>query len=253
MKQSKLFFVVVLSSLIFFSCKDDLEDAKKDVSKGLIAYYTFDDENANDISGNKYHGILINSPGFVSDSPNGSGKSIFLNGFKEQFVNIPYNPFFDQNDYSISMWIKDFGSGILFSGISNDYVRSDYPRLIARNNGTFTFYTGYDNYDSTDPFLYQYDPLQDEVWHLITVVNEWDQNIYSSKCIKKLYIDGKLVDSMEGSISKSSQGECTKMHIGGDGAKKYTSFTSSMKVDNIRFYTRVLSDLEVEAIYISEK
>lgn len=217
---------------------------------GLVAYYTFDSEDAKDATDNELHANLIQSPSFTPETSSGKGKALILNSVKEQYMNIPYNPFKGQTNYSISMWVKDFGQGILFSGISRDHTRSDIPRLIAKTDGRFTFYTCYDNYDSTLPFVYIYTPLQDGNWHMITVVCKSKS---SSKCTKYLYVDGVLVDSNEDYTGESSQGECTKIHIGGNGEGKYTSFTSNMVVDNIRIYTKSLDAETIKAIYDFEK
>lgn len=241
-------FLCILPGFLF-SCTDDEEKEIKDLNKKAVAHYTFDNKNADDNSENELHGVLINSPEFVTSTSNGIGKAVFLNGTKEQYINIPYNPFKNSLNYSISMWIKDFGPGIMFSAISNDYERSDYPRLIANQSGSFTLYTNYDNYGTTSPFSYQYKEIQDGKWHMLSIV--CTQESTYSEGTKYLFVDGKLVDTGKGKIASSS--DCTKIHIGGNGGGKYASYSSSMKTDNIRFYNSALSSTEIKAIYSLEK
>ena len=214
------------------------------LSAGLVAYYTFNNEDAKDATDNALHASLINSPEFTEGV---SGKALFLNGIKEQYMNIPYNPFQGLSNYSVTMWVKDFGSGVMFSAISNDYERSDFPRLIANQNGSFTLYTNYDNYNSTTPFSYQYKDIQDGNWHMISIVCTQEGN----KGTKYLFIDNRLVDTSQGTITSSSN--CTKIHLGGNGDGKYTSYTSNMKVDNVRIYNKKLEASDIEEIYTFEK
>jgi len=245
------YFIVLLAfTCIFSSCEeDDVEEAKKDLNKGLVGYYTFDNGDANDSSKNKFNGVLINAPEFVSGGSNGSGNALFLNGLKEQFMNIPYNPIKTATSYSISMWVKDFGSGVLLSAISSGHSNYDFPKLIANSDEKLALQTTYGTYTGTDPFTFYYRSLQNGSWHLITVVFQPDEEDY--RYIKSLYVDGKLVDSAE--TRRPDDSNCTKIQIGGNADGKMETFTSSMKVDNIRLYDRALSAVEVEAIYVTEK
>lgn len=247
MKKTNLLAILALS-FVFCSCEDELEQAKRDIKEGLIAYYTFDNGDAKDSSGSGYHGVLLNNPTFTSETTNGKGQALFLNGIKEQFVNIPYNPFQGLDAYSVSMWVKDFGVAVLFSAVGGDDLSRDYPRLMAGSDEAFIMHAAY-AYNNEPPFAYQYKPLQNGEWHMITIVVASGESSYEDK--KYLYVDGMLVDASQATIDKESG--CTKMHIGGDNSGKCKAFSSSMKVDNIRFYDRALEAIEVEAIYAVEK
>lgn len=213
------------------------------VPQGLVSYYTFDAGDASDATENELDGVLIKSPSFVEGTVNGKGRALHLNGIKEQYMSIPYNVFKNLNKLSASFWIKDFSIGVIFSAISSDYVRSDYPRLIATQSGTFRFYTGYDNYDSTPGFVYEYTSIQSSEWHHVAVTMNGET--------RTLYIDGVRVDSNKGSVNSGNH-ESTKILIGGNNEGKYDVDCMTMKIDNIRFYQRCLSDSEIEEIYESE-
>lgn len=213
------------------------------LAASLVAYYTFDGSDAKDATDNGLNGSLINSPDFVDGV---SGKALFLNGMKEQYMNIPYNPFKGYVNYSVSMWVKDFGQGVLFSALGSDTKNYDYPRLLAESTGKFVFYTQISY--GEDPFTYLYKSIQDGGWHMVTVVCR--KTTGSSACIKDLYIDGVLVDSSSGEVNSATFS--TKVHIGGNGDGKYNVF-QSMKVDNVRIYTRKLEADEVAAIYELER
>lgn len=214
------------------------------VPQGLVSYYTFDDGDASDVTENELDGVLIKSPTLIDATVNGQGYALNLNGIKEQYMAIPYNVFKNLNKITASFWIKDFSIGVIFSAISSDYVRSDYPRLIATADGTFRFYTRYDNYDSTSAFVYEYTSIQSSEWHHIAVSMNND--------VRTLYVDGVRVDSNKESCGGGGS-ECTKILIGGNNEGKYINDCISMKIDNIRFYQRSLSDEEIKEIYESEK
>jgi len=221
---------------------------------GLVAYYTFDNENAYDATDNELHASLINNPAFTSETASGKGKALFLNSSRKQLMNIPYNPLKGEKNYTISIWVKDFGTGVLFAAVSGAYLQYDVPRLWATSDGKFelfTFTTGGTLRPSVTPFSYSYRDIQSGKWHLITIVCKTSGNSgYSGK--KELYIDGILTDTANDNIS-DHYGERTKIQIGGNGDGKYPVFSSSMKVDNIRIYNRSLDAKEVMAIYNLER
>jgi hypothetical protein len=77
-------------------------------------------------------------------------------------------------------------------------------------------------------------------WHHLVVTANNDNMI--------LYMDGARVDAISHSYTTSS---ASKMTIG--GLYEDTASYMTMKIDNVRFYQRVLSDEEVKEIYDDEK
>lgn len=223
-----------------------------DITAGLMAYYNFNNADAKDATDNKINGTLINAPEFTDNTPSGKGKALFINGTLEQYVNIPYNPFKGKNTYSISLWVKDFGSGLIFSAISNSKVDC-FPAIYCYQSGKFSLSTGYYDHYQDYPFSFLYKQIQDERWHMLTFVVTPNPDSYSG-CVKGLYIDGALVDYITGnSVKVSDFGNIpTKIQIGGNGDGQYNS-CGSFKIDNIRFYDRALEASEIEALYTFEK
>lgn len=207
------------------------------VPQGLMAYYTFDNEDASDITENALDGTLVNSPSFISETIDGTGKALHINGMKDQYVSIPYNVFKALAKYSVSLWIKDFSQGIIFSaeggnGLPYLYVR-DTQQFMLHN--TSAYY-----YPSEYTFAYDCTSIMSSEWHHIIVS--------SNNGAMVLYVDGIKIDSIKASYVVST---ATKMTVGGFDHDK-SSYTT-MKVDNVRFYQRVLSDSEVKEIYEDEK
>ena len=227
------------------SGSDSGSDNELVVPQGLMSYYTFDKGDGSDATENELDAILVNDPSFVSETVDGTGKALMLNGAKGQFMNIPYNVFKNLKKITVSFWIKDFSIGAIFSTISADYPRSDHPRLIADTDSKFRFYTGYDNYDTTPSFSYPYTSIQSGKWHHVVVSMDGDT--------RYLYVDGARTDSNTAPSWPSEQATGTKVYIGGNKDGEYKMDCITMKIDNIRFYQRCISDKEVKSIYDSEK
>ena len=224
----------------------DKDNAVKDPEQVdyLIAYYPFED-SVQDEGENAYHGLAVGNPTYVEDTPDGRGKAIRLNGIKGQYVNIPYAFLNGHKEYSVSFWIKDFSIGMAFSAISSDYVRSDYPRLLITDNQKFRFYTCYDNYDSTASFIYDCTSIMASEWHHVALVVSQDPDAGYYAIVKKLYIDGTLVDSASASWD---EGVSAKINIGGDRSGTYP-VSLNAKFDNFRFYGCALNGNDVMYLY----
>lgn len=209
----------------------------------LIAHYTFDN-TTEDQSANSYDAVAIGGPSFSTDTPDGSAASLRVNGFKGQFVNIPY-PFMNMvKEFTVSMWVKNFSSGILFSAISSNGKRSDYPRLLVTEDQKFRLYTGYDNYDESEPFVYDCLSIMSGDWHFIAVTAAASPDRYGY-VRTSLYVDGVCVDSMD---KYWSEGEAGKMVLGGDKDGAYP-VSMSATYDNVRFYGCALSIAEIKNLY----
>lgn len=227
---------------------------RKDVYEP-VSYYTFDSMNADDVSGHECHGYCVEGATYTDDTPSGSGRALFINGFKNQYVSIPYNVFAGKVTYSIAFWIKDFSKGPIISAISSEYPRCDYPRIIA-GESQFTFYTCYDNYNTTEPFVYNITPILSPDWHHVAVTCENNGSLGSA--LKCLYIDGKLIDKKQGYSSAYvnrygwDEDIITTVQIGGN-RNGYYDITPSMKIDNIRFYTSAISLSHIKELFEEKK
>lgn len=224
------------------------------VPEGLIAFYSFDKSDFSDGTAHELDGVVQNAPSYSNDTPNGKGKAIALDWSKKQFVNIPYNPFKGLVNYTITFWIKDFSVGMIFSAISDgdknmnypNLVRSDYPRLLSTSSGTFRFFTGYDNWDTTSAFVYDTNTLMSSGWHHI--------GLTCSGNTRNLFIDGKFVDTNTGFSHGEPYDNWTPntIQIGGDKGGVY-SLGTNMMLDNLRFYSLTLPKDKIYEIYESER
>lgn len=212
------------------------------VPQGLVSYYTFDDGDASDATESELDGTLMNSPSFISETVDGTGKALHINGVKEQYVSIPYNVFKSLLKYSISFWIKDFSQGLVISPNGSSLGLCG-PRFLVTDGQQFEFYT--DNYfynnGTGHRFVYDCTSIMSSEWHHVAVT--------SLNGLNSLYVDGSKVDAINVN-SGASNG--TKVYIGGNLDGILNSFMT-MKIDNVRFYQRAISDDEVQKIYDDEK
>ena len=224
---------------ISFHHADELppESITPDVSRGLLAYYTFDNETVNDTQ-NRFNGFT-SSCSFISDSPNGNGKALFLKRGEE--VLIPFAPIDKKRNFTISFWVKDFGAGCIFKSYNN-YLYA--PTLEVTENLRLKVYT-LSHWDYSCTFLTDLSLYQSEKWNMITVVTKTEGKETEGIC--ELYINGDLIESQE--IRTSVNEGATTMAIGG-----YTSsWADPFKIDNIRLYDVALTKEEIVSIHNREK
>lgn len=210
------------------------------VKANLLAYYTFDDETLKDSFEYGLDGQLYNEPTFITDTPNGKGKAVFFNATKDQFGEIPYNPIKNKSAYSISLWVKDFGSGPIVSSLGSSYVEG--ASIYMNEENEFVFKTN--EYDRKVEFSYKTNLIQSGSWHMLTFVSNKNQ--------VDLYVDGVKADT--GSAPYYST-DGLKLLLGGSTAE-YTygvPYKSSMKMDNLRVYGAALTATQIKEIYNSEK
>lgn len=219
------------------------------VASGLKAYYTFDNGDCSDATEYELDGQPFNLPTYVEDTPSGFGKAAFVNGNKQQYYSINYELFRGLKNYSIAMWLKDFSTGTIISGVvSDESMESQSPRVTMQNDGKILFWTKGHTYSGDNPpFAYTYSAIQSGEWHHIAVTcttasNEFDCNL-------KLYIDGVLMDNVTARWKESSE---LKVQIGGNGNGTFPTY-ASMKIDNVRIYSRAITDNDVKEIFDAEK
>lgn len=236
-------YIALLAAILtFVACEkeDETTDGTGDsinLGRDLACYYTFDSGQANDLSGSGFNGVITYGTQISTDTPNGTGKSVSLDGTSKQFINIPYNIIGDSVNYTISLWIKDFGTGALVTSIATNTFR--YPSLYITSDCYFRFNVSGSSITISQEISY----LQTKVWHHIVLAATRKQ--------KKafLYVDGRLFDSQDVYSISANQ---SKMIIGGNGDGTFDAWADPMLIDNFRVYRRCLSDKEVDALYRQE-
>lgn len=238
---------VISFPIAFCSCEiwaEFLEDGEADaaqtnINDGLVYYSTFDDGTSKNVLSNaSLNGVFVNSPKLIDDTPNGIGKAVALNGFKDEGVLIPGNPVGNTKNYAMSMWIKDFSSGCIVHGVDD---RNRYTTLsfIANAENRFEFCSSY--YTEHVFSNYDYTLVQNGIWHMLTINIIYDAKERDRQV--QLYVDGVLVEIAVGH-ERTDDDFPVKVRIGGGN-----DIVNNFKFDNLRFYNRSLTAEEVKAIY----
>lgn len=233
------------------------DDESSDYLSGQMAWYSFDNSDGSDVSGNGRVASFYGEPNFIQGQ---RGNGVFLNAMREEYMNIPYALFKDQHEWTVSFWIKDFGVGSLFSAQNTnasqylDAIYSDYPLLWAGEEGRFILKNSPgEPYDGDGhSFSYSYTSVQaDGKWHHVVIALKEKKVPYTYKNYKgiaRLYVDGSMRDQINYSYNQDWDDDCSKVVFGGDKDGGYP-YKSSMKLDEVRFYDRALGTAAVSALY----
>ncbi len=247
----KSFLFVTVLSLGLCSCEKEDESTDGtgngvNLNRDLVLYYTFDEGATNgvtqivtDHSGNAHNGICEGQAEFVTDH---NGYVLRLR--KGDFVNIPTAAFSDSTNVTVSVWLKDFGQGAIFTSENNGTMVT--PSLYITNDDKMAYEYGTSpgfNW-STVRFSNLLTSYQGSGWHHILVATSGKRG----ECL--FYIDGIHVDTKEGGQSKCN---ANKMMIGGNGSGFLNFWSDPMLIDNVRVYQRCLNPKEVTEIYNREK
>lgn len=203
------------------------------LTEGLAAYYSLD-AHARDLSGNDNHGELSGVSSFSDRNNNLEGASYF-DGINDK-ITVPHSASLDITDQiSISAWIRhNTGFPKTFENIlqkGND----SYGLQFQDGNFMFKLKTaqGYSLCNS------EVRPLAGEWIHVVGVYDGAKQRIYVDGILKK------TVD-LTGKINSSSE----SLGIGRPDAPD--NYYLSGVLDDIRIYSRALSEEEVSNLYIKE-
>ena len=222
-------------------------------TSNLIAYYPLF-ENANDISGNNYNGVIFNNPTLVANRFGTSNSAYFLDGEDdfiyfgdEMYASLPDtdNDGFYEDSFSISIWAKSssnstesfiaFGvSDGLYTGLIS---RMESNSFVSFNSSNWGFNTNTNGKRS------------DGNWHHYVFV-------YTAGSSRKVFIDGNL----SGINYDSSRRFNFKTYGLSIGRERYipnqdiTDLSNSTinytgSVDDVRLWNIALSDAEVASLF----
>ena len=234
----------------------------------LEAYYPFNG-NANDESGNSYHGQLGDNvttskfPTLTPDRYGNADKAFSFDGNDYIALN-KYVTYDSISEITVCAWVLSADTSNNKFIISFD--RSESFRL-ALNDGTGSSnqYVGWDTTDSNGDIndLGSPSSYEDGNWHHIC---GWykSSNTPSDKII---FVDGAKVAPLSSSNAHSGRNLGTNLrpkHYGfigwgseapsfdGNGDVHGSDFMIG-KIDDVRIYSRALSDSEISALYLREK
>lgn len=260
-----IYWVLGLSLCVLsFSCKKDSMDKEtvngnEELKTGLIAYYPFNG-NAKDESGNG-NNLEVNGAVITENRFGDSQKAYKFNGISDYMV-IPGILKADSlRQLTISVWVKVEWLG-----------HSSILSFLSRQPGTCSSYLGFDN--STDNFSAWHqmvttatqlgcsaDILEDKIdnpldrWSHIVLVQQYVVNNMASRYTYTSYYNGKklsthltMFDFNTIAASFSRGGVIGANNNSGNYSLNFDFFGGC--IDDIRIYSRALSDDEVEQLYL---
>jgi hypothetical protein len=191
------------------------------VRDGLLSYYTFDGGNANDIigsfNGNNF-GVTFNN-----QTPNGAGLSAVFNG-TSSYIHVVQTRTY--SELTINLWIKSTDADAGLVGAKNTFGSS----LSGLNIAQGKLYTSSSFTNSLA------NNLLNGQWHMLTYMC----------CDGRYYIDGVLQESLSGHTTQFNDNQTM---FGTYNPTFGLPVFLAGNLDNIRFYTRILSQVEIQQIY----
>ncbi len=207
----------------------------QDVTGGLYAYYTFEENVKNMVEDGAPNATAVNAPTYT-DGMNGT-KAIKFSAKNNSLISIS-EAMIHRGTFSVSFWVRNLSDGHIFHIERSSSRECNYTFGLKENR--LTVYLNSDNgYGIYGAKTFAHESLDYSVFTMITLTrNENEEKL-------KLYINGELKDLCSG---YATGGKCEKFIFGGDLSNQW--YAADMIVDNLRIYnTRALSDAEVEQIY----
>lgn len=227
--------------------------AATSLAEGLLSYYPFNG-NANDEAGGGFHGVVHNAQ-LTSDRFGNAGQAYYFDGASSIDFGANQNLGRPSTAFTVTVWFKAEGFGPIFtdyegtgsggdeifafsSTIDNNPVNSSLPNYLSTGSRNYPA-LGLDHtaYNSDVTFI-------GRGWHALAYVMDGAGNC-------RVYIDGtpKAVLPYNPSLDyvQAPRWQAGRTLFAGDEL----FFTGG--IDDIRIYTRVLTDGEVQQLYLQEK
>lgn len=261
------YYVVTAENSSGESIESSEVDAKPEallLPEALVAYWSFDNCDATDNSGNGYNGTLKNGPKCIDGI---KGKAIFIDADNDYItLNKTFNP---NNMKAISFWIKSRGTNVnnAFGTIIAKYNWGGYRSFVIRsysddiNSIVVTFYSDGVSYngDSISSYYENPESLDPDKFTVINntelEINVWKHVVINTTTTEiEIWIDGTITNKVIRNYQKYfNSGE--KTYIGNTfrlGADFDYNHQLNGTLDDFRIYNRPLSEAEIQALYTSQ-
>ena len=210
----------------------------QDVTGGLYAYYTFEENVKNMVEDGAPNATPVNDPSYVEGMK--GTKAIKFNVNDNSYISIS-EAMIHYGTFSVSFWVRNLGDGHIFHIEKGSALRY----VFGMTSGFFEIDLDWNSSGNSDTFAHE--SLDYSSWNMITITSSYSGDFYNNHELK-LYINGEHVDLC--TLQRRPE-EMEKFIFGG----KISNWqTSNMIIDNLRIYdTRALKAQEVERIYNYEK
>lgn len=210
---------------------------------GCVAWYLFlpdnlgKDHSGNNLNATSQSAVTYSEP---PDDKHLQGGCVSF-GSRSAFISVPHNSLLSfSGNFSVEFWIKAQNFTTYNTALAKGYSGSwnlPYCEYLAQSTNT-SFYCGLTS-DVTSTNKRIYYSLSTNIWYHVVFT-------CSSSGITKLYINGVLIGTSSGTISRGSG-----PLVIGNAVNKTESLLGQM--NNLRIYNRELSATEVLQHYNNEK
>ena len=229
----KVVSFLCMSLLFFYSLNYLVIKVQADTNNGLVAYWSFDNCDAHDDSGNGHNGIIHGDPECIDGI---KGKAFHFDG-KDDYIEIIYSPTLAPTSYTVIAFFKadntDFIGEIICKGIERHYYQIQYGNTTWNNKIEFWYEDKKDN---------DYSILSNEGYdintHMATQVLKRNQN----SCTLIAYIDGNKIGERTFDVCPYDNEDGLYIAKGNHGYFKGI-------IDEIRIYNKALSEHEIKTLY----
>ena len=233
-----LFGLLIALILGNYSCNKD-ENEDNITENDLVSYYPLNG-NANDESGNEYHGVIYGaSPTF--NRFNNANSAFMFDGVDDYIFVEDYGNIVPIHEISVSMWLKPNDTKAQFQLMLCPDVDRFAVSAFYYHDGVNTTFWDYGwlrtGGDSPGRLYYRPEPI-DTLWHHYVFISSIEQNFM------KIYKDGNLINSKEYPLELQSTYERDLKIGSGDSHSYYSGL-----IDEIRIYNKVLTDNEISELY----
>ncbi|MEI6421895.1 MAG: FG-GAP-like repeat-containing protein, partial [Lentisphaerota bacterium] len=201
-------------------------------TEDLVAYYPFNG-NANDESGNGNNGTVNGAT--LTDNRFGNANSAYSFDGTNDFISIPHAANLSLTTFTINAWIYDTSND---ETVHEILLKGNYPYNYGINTGLAGKFGG--TFDSGGVY-------KEVVTNKTYARNKWHYVTFSHDgTTGKIYMDGVLDNSFAcGNIRTNSYPVTIGSYAG-------SNYFFKGAIDDIRIYSRALSDLEITQLYQSE-
>lgn len=209
---------------------------------GLLGHYPFSG-NANDASGNAQHGT-VNGAALTTDRFGNASSAYNFNGSSD-YISLPAGTYTNLNVYSYSCWIKQTSASIGFAMCFGESSYGYCQALLVQATGSVTG-TSYNSGSN---------PTQSLIHTTATYsINQWLHLVLTRDLTTiKVYVNGVLFSSSSAGTGgqnaayySSTSNWPVKAYIGAR-TTSVNYFTGS--IDDVRIYSNVLSQNDINALY----
>ena len=209
---------------------------------GLLGHYPFNG-NANDASGNAQHGT-VNGAALTTDRFGNANSAYSFNGSSD-YISLPAGTYTNLNVYSYSCWIKQTSASVGFAMCFGESSYGYCQALLIQATGSVTG-TSYNSGSN---------PTQSLIHTTATYsINQWLHVVLTRDFTAiKVYVNGVLFSSssagtggQNASYYSSTTNWPVKAYIGAR-TTSVNYFTGS--IDDVRIYSNVLSQSDINALY----